>query len=209
MSFHCRKYYTHDFEYKQFSTNKFKTDLADDARFIIVENHLFNPSQFKNFGLNDNNVCKIVWDDIQRLHYWQNEFPQWLENKEFKKWVFFLRSEEIIKSKAKMQHIENSYDEEITWSHAKKNTMKLFFNDRDEEHRELPENKEKLKDIKDPKELEQLTENVKKFEKFIYFIKHMSNEGRQFDKCQIKERVINLLIKAFKFLLSKCDDFVY
>jgi len=62
-------------------------------------------------------------------------------------------------------HLDNKDNEEITWVHAKTNTMKMFFNDRDEDFR----------DLKD-------AENDKKFKIFTDFINQMSNKNRQFDK---------------------------
>ena len=78
-------------------------------------------------------------------------------------------------------------------SHAKKNTMKIFFNDRDEEPRKLLE---KLKEIEDSDKSEILTENMKKLKSFINFIKQMSKkeEERQFD-ILLKERVFHFYIR--------------
>ena len=72
-----------------------------------------------------------------------------------------------MRNEAKVQH-QNETEKETTWSHAKKNTMKLFFCDRDED---LP--------------------SSERLESFINFIKQMSHKKRQFNK-SLKERVLKI-----------------
>ena len=97
---------------------------------------------------------------------------------------FFLFNEEKRRWEAKVEHQQSSKNKnELTWLHAKKDTMKLFFNDRD----------------KSPRDLEQY-EKDEKFNRYINFIKQMTEkkEKRNFDKF-IKERVLNInMILFFK-----------
>ena len=111
---------------------------------------------------------------MDTLLKWQKNFPKWLEEDEkFKKWVLFLRAEEIEKARARRYHSENMSNEKKLWKHAKTNTMKLFFYDRDDRVR-----------------FRVLSDNAKKLDKFMNFIKQMSKE-KQKRKCDklIKVRV--------------------
>lgn len=167
MSFHPRQYYEEHEEY--FPTAEFKEYLASENLYDLVKEHLIkNPDQKIERG----NLTGLSPDDVEKLCDWQHRFPDWLENKKFEKWITFLMDEQLKKFEARKLHLDQK-NYKGKWSHAKINTMKVFFNDRDEEPRD-PEKEEK-------------------FNIFIYFIKQMSNEitSRYFDK-SIKERVFNL-----------------
>ena len=94
-----------------------------------------------------------------------------MSNVKFKKWATFLCNINNEKYTARQRHLETEKKKDNTWSHAKTNTMKLFFNDRDEGARDLEH-----------------CENVEKLKIFTNFIKQMSNKNRQFD-ISMKERV--------------------
>ena len=163
MSFHPRKYYEkHD---QFFPTDKFKRYLASGVCYNLINSHLLNTARFGKLMKEDAKTFIIASEMMDKILDWQETFPDWLQNREFKKWISFLMSEELKKKAASDLHLKNEKNGRITWSHAKKNTMKLFFNDRDERSRDL-----------------ELSENEEKFKIFTNFIKQMSNKTRQFDK---------------------------
>jgi len=194
MSFHTRKYYHEHEEY--FPADdlwEFERYLDLKDHFIIINAHLINYPEFGKFDLQDNRYSSTDFNGRKTIIRFQEKN---MKKKEFKKWAFFLCNIKNDKNTARQWHQENEKNEKITWSHAKTNTMKLFFNDRDEEFREIPENEEQLKKIKDPEKRKKLTENAEKFNKFTNFIKQMSNKKRQFDK----------LIQDFHFTHSLTTD---
>ena len=190
MSFHPRKYFE-KFEDRYFSTDEFQEYLENKATYNIINLLLINAAKFGTLSLDDSHTLCLDLKLRKKLLKLQDKY---LENEKFRKWIDFLCKERHERYEARETHLQNKNKGNITLSHAKKNTMKLFFNDRDEEPRELPENKKKLYEIKDPEKQKKLTENVKKFEIFINFIKQMSKKynKRQFGK-SFKERVFHFI----------------
>jgi len=182
VSFHPRIYKTFFDDEDGFESSIFRSFLKVQGYFNIIDNNLINKDKYGE--IKDSHVPGFPLTEADKLKEWQDKFPDWLKNKELKKWIFFLFNEQKRRSEAKEQHqkaVKNK--NELTWLHAKTDTMKLFFNDRDES----------------PRDLEQY-EHDEKFNRYINFIKQMTEkkEKRNFDKF-IKERVLHInMILFFK-----------